>query len=901
MPSRTPSIPLYPFTSETRSTRPGTSRTAAGGHRATRPTTAATTAASQEIICAISESRGISPAVGLAFVNLSTSEAVLSQICDSQTYARTVHKLAVFEPSEVLFMNTSKEPLSKLYAIVEENLPHIRIITFDRKHWSEQNCHDYVERLAFKEDIETIKMALEGSYFSACCFAAVLSYIELELSATFAPHSLRLRYEPSEGSMMIDLSTIVSLELIQNLQNAKSKDCLFGILNETLTPMGARLLRSNILQPSTEIAKLNTRYDAVEELSSNEGMFFAVRQALKSFVDSDRVLTALTVIPTKPSFLFAEQSINNVIMLKTFVSCIRPIHEALAGAKSSLLETIRDASSPRNYEPVQTILKETLNDDIRYQTSALDLRNHRTYAVKAGVNNLLDVARQTYKEANDDVSELCARLTEEYDIPLDLRFESGRHYYFRVKSTDLQGVVLPNIFINVYRKKAYVEFQTLDLVKMNQKITDSHNEVVSMSDRSIQELIDDARSQISSLFRISEAVALLDMIAAFAYLHTLQDYVRPEITDTLAIKAGRHPIREKIHSTKYIPNDVYASSQSRFQIITGCNMSGKSTYIRSLALMAVMAQIGSSVPAQYASFPIVHQLFARVSTDDNQATNVSTFSTEMREMAFILRNVDSKSMVIIDELGRGTASTDGLAISIAIAEALVETHALVWFTTHFHDLPRIMEHRSGVINLHLAVDMSDPRSKITMLYKIVDGYVQEQHYGLALARIFSLPPYLIEVAEEVSNHLALAAQDRAKPPAIISLAKRRRLLLTLGEQLMHAHEGTMEDDALREWLLRLQREFTLRMTDIETEAESNMGDGETSPEPRETEGSQEDREHMEAVSQISSQSFPIIPVDSTPNLKRPRGLASHSFEDNELLLNSDSGELDTTHSCTSNE
>ncbi|KAF3898721.1 MutS like protein [Trichophyton interdigitale] len=878
MQSRIPSTPLYPFTSDTRSTRPGTSRTAAGGYRVTRPTTAATTAVSQEIICAISESRGISPAVGLAFVNLSTSEAVLSQICDSQTYARTVHKLAVFEPTEVLFMNTSKEPLSKLYAIVEENLPHIRTLTFDRKHWSEQNCHDYVERLAFKEDTETIKMALEGSYFSACCFAAVLSYIELELSVTFAPHSLRLRYEPSEGSMMIDLATIVSLELIQNLQNAKSKDCLFGILNETLTPMGARLLRSNILQPSTEISKLNTRYDAVEELSSNEGMFFAVRQALKSFVDSDRVLTALTVIPTKPSFLFAEQSINNFIMLKTFLC------------------------SPRNYEPVQTILKETLNDDVRYQTSALDLRNHRTYAVKAGVNNLLDVARQTYKEANDDVSELCARLTEEYDIPLDLRFESGRHYYFRVRSTDLKGVMLPDIFINVYRKKAYVEFQTLDLVKMNQKITDSHNEVVSMSDRSIQELIDDARSQISSLFRISEAVALLDMIAAFAYLQTIQDYVRPEITDTLAIKAGRHPIREKIHSTKYIPNDVYASSQSRFQIITGCNMSGKSTYIRSLALMAVMAQIGSSVPAQYASFPVVHQLFARVSTDDNQATNVSTFSTEMREMAFILRNVDSKSMVIIDELGRGTASTDGLAISIAIAEALVETHALVWFTTHFHDLPRIMEHRSGVINLHLAVDMSDPRSKITMLYKIVDGYVQEQHYGLALARIFSLPPYLIGVAEEVSNHLALAAQNRAKSPAVISLAKRRRLLLTLGEQLRHAHEGTMEDEALREWLLRLQREFTLRMTDIEAETESNMGDGETStPEPRETEASQEDNEHVEAQSRLSSQSFPIMPIDSTSNLERPRGSASHSFGNSELLLNSDSGELDTNHSCTSNE
>ncbi|KAM5494010.1 MutS protein msh4 [Microsporum audouinii] len=886
MPYRALSTPIYPYTSDTRSTRPATSRTAAGGHRATRPTTAATSVPSQDIVCAISESRGISPAVGLAFVNLSTSEAVLSQICDSQTYARTVHKLAVFEPTEVLFMSTSKEPLSKLYAIVEENLPHIRIITIDRRYWSEQNCHDYVERLAFREDIEAIKMALEGSYFSACCFSAALAYIELELSVTFAPHSLRLRYEPSEGSMMIDLATIVSLELIQNLQNSKSKDCLFGLLNETLTTMGARLLRGSILQPSTELSKLNTRYDAVEELSANEGMFFAVRQALKSFVDSDRVLTALTVVPTKPSFLFAEQSINNVIMLKTFVSSIKPVYEALTGAGSGLLESIRNASekqlcSPSNYEPVLSLLSETLNEDVRYQSSALDLRNHRTYAVKAGVNNLLDVARQTYKEANDDVTQLTARLTDEYDIPLDLRFESGRHYYFRVRSFDLREAALPDIFINVYRKKAYVEFQTLDLVKMNQKITDSHNEVISMSDRSIQELIDDIRSQISNLFRISEAIAMLDMMAAFAYLQNMQDYVRPKITDTVAIKSGRHPIREKIHATKYIPNDVYASPQSRFQIITGCNMSGKSTYIRSVALMTVMAQIGSSVPAQYASFPIVHQLFARISTDDNQVTNVSTFSIEMREMAFILRNIDAKSMVIIDELGRGTASVDGLAISIAIAEALVATHALVWFTTHFRDLPRIMEHRSGVINLHLAVDLSNPRSKMTMLYKIVDGYVQEQHYGLALARIFCLPPYLLEVAERVSRHLTLTAQDRIKSSVAISLAKRRRLLLTLGEQLLHARDGVIENEALRKWLLRLQKEFTLRMSDIEAETEEKGNSLQRN-------GTEDSLEELEPRESTSHKIRPFFP--ETPTINRrysDEASASQSIDNSELLLNSE--------------
>jgi len=292
-----------------------------------------------------------------------------------------------------------------------------------------------------------------------------------------------------------------------------------------------------------------------------------------------------------------------------------------------------------------------------------------------------------------------------------LRFEVARQYYFRLPVSDLDDLSLPDIFINVFRRKNHVEFQTLDLVKLNQRITDSHDEVVNMSDRSIQELIQDVRSGISGLFRVSDGVAMLDMLASFAQIVTTQDYVRPELTDTLAIKAGRHPIREKIHPNKYVPNDAYATQQSRFQIVTGCNMSGKSTYIRSLALMTVMAQIGSFVPAQYASFPIIHQLFARLSTDDNTKANISTFSAEMREMAFILRNIEPRSMVIVDELGRGTSTVDGLSIAIAIAEALVESHALVWFATHFHDLARIMAERNGVVNLHLSVEMSTPSSK----------------------------------------------------------------------------------------------------------------------------------------------------------------------------------------------
>lgn len=356
----------------------------------------------------------------------------------------------------------------------------------------------------------------------------------------------------------------------------------------------------------------------------------------------------------------------------------------------------------------------------------------------------------------------------------------------------------------------------MDLVKLNQKIVDSHHEVVNMSDRSIQELIDDIRGEMAILFQVCESIAILDMLASFAQLVTTHDYVRPELTGTLAIKAGRHPIREKIHLGKFVPNDAYAAQQSRFQIITGCNMSGKSTYIRSIALMAVMAQIGSFVPASYASFTISHQLFARVSMDDSVEANVSTFAAEMRETAFILRNVDQRSMVIIDELGRGTSTRDGLAIAIAVAEALVESRALVWFATHFRDLATIMAERSGVVNLHLAVEMTNADT-ITMLYTIADGCVQEEHYGLTIAKVVDLPPQVIEMATEVSRKLRQQVERRKKSSMAIALARRRKLILNLREQLFQAREGMMGETVLRSWLKKLQDEFVLRMSAIDSE------------------------------------------------------------------------------------
>ncbi|KAH1444038.1 hypothetical protein KXV29_005168 [Aspergillus fumigatus] len=680
-------------------------------------------------------------------------------------------------------MSSARE--SKLFYIIQENIPDTAYTFLDRRYWSEKAGHEHVDRLAFPQDVETIKITLGGNYFASCCLAAVLKYIELELNRVFTSHSLRIRFEPSQGSMSMDLSTIVSLELIQNLQNAKSEDSLLGLLNETLTPMGARLLRANILQPCTEKSKLLARYDAVEDLSTKEDMFISVRQALKGFIDADKVLTSLILAPTKRTFQYVEQSGNNVIMLKT---------------------------------AIEQLIEETLNEHVTYQTKPLDLRNQRIYCVRAGVNSLLDVARQTYKEANVDAADLLGQ--KSHNLTLDLKFDSARQYYISVSASEVK--TLSGIFINIYRRKNRIECQTLDLVKLNQKIMDAHNEVINMSDQTIQSLINDVCSEISVLFKVSEAIAMLDMLAAFAELATCNEYIRPELTDVLAIKSGRHPIREKIHTKKFIPNDAYATQQSRFQIITGSNMSGKSTYIRSLALMTIMAQIGCFVPAEYASFPVMHQLFARVSTSDDLEANVSTFAAEMREMAFILRNIEPRSIVIVDELGRGTSTTDGLAIAIAIAEALIESHALVWFVTHFRDLALILAERNGVVSLHLAAEISPDISQMVMLYKIAEGPVTTQFYGLAVAKLVDLPPGVLERAQTVSEKLNRIAQRRHSRSKALMLSRKRNLLLSLREQLLQARNGTLEGDALREWLKELQDNFVLRMAAIEDEtAEMN--------------------------------------------------------------------------------
>ncbi|PHH91059.1 hypothetical protein CDD83_1804 [Cordyceps sp. RAO-2017] len=256
-----------------------------------------------------------------------------------------------------------------------------------------------------------------------------------------------------------------------------------------------------------------------------------------------------------------EDEIGQILMVKSFLESAPDLYRALDQAQSLLLVKARDLCHPDITGPILANIRRIIEADVTYMRSPLDLRNQRTFAVKSGISGMLDVARQTYKELTQEIHQHVDELTERHRVQIALKFDNGRKYWLRLRDVDFADSILPPVFINVVRKKKYIECQTLDLVKLNVRLSDTSNEVVIRSDAVVRDLMRDLRHASPQLFRVCESIAFVDMIASFAQLATVRDYVRPEITDTLALKSARHPILDKTLCGSYVPNDYYATEQ----------------------------------------------------------------------------------------------------------------------------------------------------------------------------------------------------------------------------------------------------------------------------------------------------------------------------------------------------
>ncbi|KAI9462694.1 muts domain V-domain-containing protein [Boletus coccyginus] len=815
----------------TNTTRPWTGQSRPVTTRAgtARPQTAASTRHEGSYVIALLESRGVAHEVGIAAMDRDTGRVMLVQLADCPTYVKTLHQMYIHYPSLVLVPDTfiaatdatlasgGKKPptTSLLVQFIMEEFPNIPVEPVARKYWNDGAGMDFITQLCVENDERAATLvSVSDKYYALSAACALFKYAESRLNTRFSPGSLRIHYASVEGTMLIDPETAKNLELVKNVLRKKSSHTLFGVLNHTYTAMASRLLRTNILAPLTGLEAINARLDVVAELVENEDRFSEVRNALKHVnkLDFDKLISSLATLEARPSnsAKTASARVSQMLSLQNVIRSLPFLRKALANSNSQLLQLIHEMISDNRLGLIADLITDHLNS-VGPNKGGLAAVNARVYAVKANRNRLLDVARETFKENVGDIYQLNTALSEKHGLPITLVYQENG-FVFALKKDDLEGE-LPKGFLNVSAKRGRWIFSSMELKKMNARMKDALDETLILSDKIIQELVVEVLSHSGALYTASEAVALIDLLWSFA--HT--SIIRPEFTGTLAVKSGRHPILETAHAAGVlVANDIYCCDASHFQIIQGQNMSGKSTYLRQTGLLVIMAMCGCFVPAEYASFRIHDALLSRLSNDDDMEKNLSTFANEMTSSAMILGKcfslATSKTLVLVDELGRGTSPCEGVGIAHAIAEELIGIKCFVLFATHFHELSTTLSRQPSVVNLHLSVRRTRKSASslgVVFKYKIMDGLPEDlHHYGLELARLADLPSDVIEEGKRVASALADLHARREEESQTTIMATRRRAILKLRSQLTQALDhATLPEEELVAYLARFQKDL----------------------------------------------------------------------------------------------
>ncbi|KAE8661832.1 DNA mismatch repair protein MSH4 [Hibiscus syriacus] len=397
-----------------------------------------------------------------------------------------------------------------------------------------------------------------------------------------------------------------------------------------------------------------------------------------------------------------------------------------------------------------------IDEDVLHARVPFVARTQQCFAVKAGIDGLLDIARRSFCDTSEAIHNLANKYREEYKLPnLKLPFNNRQGFYFSIPHKDIQGK-LPSKFIQVVKHGNNVHCSSLELASLNVRNKSAAAECYVRTEFCLEALVDAIREDITLFTLLAEALCLLDMIVnSFAHAISTKPfdrYIRPGFTDNgpLAIDGGRHPILESIHSD-FVPNNIFISEASNMVIVTGPNMSGKSTYLQQVCLIVILAQIGCYVPAQFATIRVVDRIFTRMGSMDNLESNSSTFMTEMKETAFIMQNIAQRSLIVMDELGRATSSSDGLAIAWSCCEHLLSLNAYTIFATHMDNLSELAAIYPNVKILHFYVDIRNNR--LDFKFQLHDGPRHVAHYGLLLAEVAGLPSSVIETARSITSRI----------------------------------------------------------------------------------------------------------------------------------------------------
>jgi len=593
---------------------------------------------------------------------------------------------------------------------------------------------DYAER-SLREHFKLLSLdgcGLEGRPLAVSAAGAVLHYLK-DTQRGALDHLERPGYYDRAHAMMLDAVTVRNLELVEPLFAGESREStLIHVLDETCTGMGARLLRRRLLRPSIDRAEIESRLDALEQMLSKTIERSELRKTLGSMLDLERLLAKVTIGTAGPRDLLALGASLALIPALRFTA-----------GKSTLLADISTRLDPVS-EVRENILKAIADEPPVNLTDGGTIRD--------GYHTSLDELRDISRNSRQYIAAIETRERTRTGIAsLKVRFNNVFGYYIEISKANLQHAPT-----DYGRKQTLVNaerFTTPALKELEAKVLSAEEKILELERQIFSETRAFAAQHAERIRATAGAVSELDLIAALAQVAAQSRYVRPQFSTSgeMQVAAGRHPVIERLtekQSARFIPNDTYLDSSKQFiAVITGPNMGGKSTYLRQTALISILAQIGSYVPAEKATLPLVDRVFTRIGAADNLARGRSTFMVEMTETAVILNTATENSLIVLDEIGRGTATYDGLSLAWAVVEHIHDRiKAKTLFATHYHELTELADSMDGVANLHVSV--KEAGDQIIFLRKVEPGSA-DRSYGIEVARLAALPLTVIERARQI--------------------------------------------------------------------------------------------------------------------------------------------------------
>lgn len=689
-------------------------------------------------------------AYGIAVADITTGEARTCQVTSQEKCKDEINK---YQPSEII-CNETLLCQDWDWDYYRERL-HITISAIDDWHFNEEQAANCLLKHFKVQSLEAL--GLKNRSLTVIASGALMEYL-IETQKSSLDHMNRLELYAVDDYMILDSSTRRNLELTETLRDKEKRGSLLWVLDKTKTAMGARLLRTYIEQPLIRKDRIEERLDAIEQLNREAINREELREYLNPIYDLERLMTRISLKTANP---------RDLISFKTSLSYLPYIRQLLAGYPSGLLHQIYEDLD--GLEDIHQLLEDSIIEDPPLQIKEGGI-------IKDGYLEHIDELKHAKTDGKQWLAELETKEREASGIKnLKIKYNKVFGYYFDV--TNSYKELVPEHFIRKQTLANSERYTTEELDKLADTILGSEDKLCALEYETFCDIREKISGEIKRVQRTAHAVAMLDVMASLAYVTEQNHYIRPVMNEEgrLKIQGGRHPVVEKM-----IPNDLFIRNdteldinENRIAIITGPNMAGKSTYMRQTALIVLLAQMGCYVPADQADIGIVDRIFTRVGASDDLASGQSTFMVEMSEVANILRNATVNSLLILDEIGRGTSTYDGLSIAWSVVEYISNFHRLgakTLFATHYHELTELEGQLPGVHNYCIAV--KEQGDDIVFLRKIMRGGA-DRSYGIQVAKLAGLPQDVIERANEILSEL-LDEHDLAGKGKKVTVAKPKK-------------------------------------------------------------------------------------------------------------------------------